>query len=210
MFRVEFFVQADKTRREPQQREFDLVHLGTLNVRRARFLADALQVLHRLRPQARSLVIGVSPEIEAAIGPLVPDGCVLLGRTPYEEIPELLGNAKVGLDVHPWLGPHLMVALAVKVCEYMAAGCAVVASGMPVLDRILAEARAAEDCITIIEGGTPADYARAVARMVESIERGADPGSRLRALACQHMVWEEEAVKIAQLYLKLLGKPCAT
>ena len=56
----------------------------------------------------------------------------------------MLGNAKVGLDVHPWLGLHLKVALAVKVCEYMAAGCAVVASAMPVLNQILAQAEA--DC----------------------------------------------------------------
>lgn len=206
----EFFEQADRARREPRQREFDLVHLGTLNIRRAIFLADTLQEFHRLRPWARSLVIGVSPEIEATMRDRLPDGCTLLKRTPYEEIPGLLGNAKVGVDVHPWLAPHLAVALAVKVCEYMAASCGVVASGMPVLTRILAQAGADGDAITIIEGGTPRDYARAVARVVERIERGADPGTRLRELAYQHMVWEGEAAKIARLYLKLLGKPCAT
>jgi glycosyltransferase involved in cell wall biosynthesis len=206
----EFFEQADETKRQPQLREFDLVHLGTLNRRRAIFLADTLQEFHRLRPWARSLVIGVSPEIEATISALVPDSCVLLGRTAYQEIPALLGNAKVGLDVHPWLAPHLAVALAVKVCEYMAAGCAVVASRMLVLTRILAQAGADGDSITIIEGGTPVEYARAVARMVERIESGADPGARLREVARQHMVWEEEVNKIAQLYLDLLGRPCAT
>jgi glycosyltransferase involved in cell wall biosynthesis len=206
----EFFNQADEVKREPRFREFDLVHLGTLNRRRAIFLVDTLRQFHRLRPRARSLVIGVSPEIEATISALVPDGCILLGRTPYQEIPALLGNAKVGLDVHPWLGLHLTVAMAVKVCEYMAAGCAVVASRMPVLTRILAEAGADGDSITIIEGGTPADYASAVARMVERIEGGADPGATLRESALQHMTWEEEAGKIAQLYLDLLGKPCAT
>jgi glycosyltransferase involved in cell wall biosynthesis len=206
----EFFEQVEQPRREAGQREFDLVHLGTLNVRRAIFLADTLREFHRLRPRARSLVIGVSPEVEATIRARLPDGCVLLGRTPYKDIPGLLGNVKVGLDVHPWLGPHLMVALAVKVCEYMAAGCAVVASGMPVLDRILSEAGVDGDAITIINGGTPVDYAQAAAQMIERIEYGSDPGARLRELACQHMVWEEEAVKIAQLYLKLVGTPCAT
>lgn len=201
----EFFEQVDRTRREPRQRQFDLVHLGTLNARRAIFLTDTLQEFHRLCPQARSLVIGVSPEIEALMSPRVPHGCVLLGRTPYQEIPALLGNAKVGVDVHPWLGPHLAVALAVKVCEYMAAGCGVVASSMPVLTRILVQAGADAEFSTIIEGGTPVDYAQAVARVVERIDSGADPGARLREMACQHMVWEGEAVKIAQLYLKLLA-----
>lgn len=205
----EFFDQAGQIKREPQEREFDLVHLGTLNVRRARFLAETIHAFHQLRSGARSLVIGVSAEIAEAMRPKIPDNCTLLGRTPYKEIPQLLGNTKVGLDVHPWLGPHLEVALPVKVCEYMAAGCAVVSSAMPVLNQILAEAGADAEAIAIIEGGTPIDYAKAAARFVEAIEGGADPGSTLRERALRHMIWEEEASKIAQLYLTLLEKPCA-
>jgi glycosyltransferase involved in cell wall biosynthesis len=206
----DFFEQTARAKRDPRMREFDVVHLGTLNLRRAAFLAETLREFHRLRPRARSLVIGASREIEAALRPQVPDGCVLLGKTPYGEIPGLLGNAKVGLDVHPWLGPHLEVALAVKVCEYMAAGCAVVASTMPVLNKLLAEAGAGSDSISIIEGGEPSKYARAVLRLVEAIERGDDPGARLRALAFEHLRWENEVVKIARLYLQLLDKPCVT
>jgi glycosyltransferase involved in cell wall biosynthesis len=203
----DFFEQAAKTKRDPQQREFDVVHLGTLSLKRAAFLAETLQEFHRLRPHARSLVIGVPGDIEAALRPRVPEDCVLLGKTPHGEIPRLLGNAKVGLDVHPWLGPHLEVALAVKICEYMAAGCAVVASTMPVLNQLLAHAGADSDSIRIIEGGEPLEYARATLRLVEAIERGDDPGARLHALAFQHLRWEGEAVKIAQLYLQLLGTP---
>ena len=206
----DFFEQTAKAKRDPRVREFDVVHLGTLNLRRAAFLAETLREFHRLRPRARSLVIGASAEIEAALRPRVPEGCVLLGKTPFEEIPGLLGNAKVGLDVHPWLGPHLEVALAVKVCEYMAAGCAVVASTMPVLNQLLVEAGANSDSINIIEGGEPLDYAQAALRLVEAIEGGDDPGAQLRALAFEHLRWENEAVKIARLYLQLLGKPCVT
>jgi glycosyltransferase involved in cell wall biosynthesis len=162
-----------------------------------------------LQPGARSLVIGVSTDIEAAIKGLTPDGCVLLGKTPYDEVTRLLGNAKVGLDVHPWLAPHLEVALPVKVCEYMAAGCAVVASSMPVLKQILARTGAEEDAITLIEAGKPVDYARAVAHLVKVIEQGADPGAQLCELARKHLIWEEEAANIARLYQELLQKPCA-
>jgi glycosyltransferase involved in cell wall biosynthesis len=207
----EFFTQADQAKRQPRQREFDLVHLGTLNVKRAQFLADTLRAYHQLRPGARSLVIGVTAEIKEVMQGSIPQGCTLLGRTPYTEIPHLLGNARVGLDVHPWLGAHLAVALPVKVCEYMAAGCAVVSSAMPVLNQILAEAGDVDGrALTIIEGGNPIDYAKAVAHWVEAIDKGADPGSTLRELALKHMVWEAEAAKIAQLYLALLGKTCAT
>ena len=68
----DFFEQADRVKQHPQVREFDLVHLGTLNARRAIFLAETIQELHRLRPGSRSLVIGITPEIEAAMRPKVP------------------------------------------------------------------------------------------------------------------------------------------
>jgi glycosyltransferase involved in cell wall biosynthesis len=201
---LDFFEHAAGTMREPQKRAFDLVHLGTLSLKRAIFLAETIREFYQLRPEARSVVIGVSSEVEKAMKPIIPDGCLLLGRTPYQEVATLLGNAKVGVDVHPWLGPHLEVALPVKVCEYMAAGCAVVSSSMPILDRLLDKAGAGPELVTIIKGGAPADYARAITAMIERIERGADPGSKLRQLALKHMVWEGEARKIAQLYLDLL------
>jgi len=132
-----------------------------------------------------------------------------MGRVPYAEIPGFLGNARVGLDVHPWLGPHLQVALPVKVCEYMAAGCGVVSSSMPVLDKILEEAGADAKAATMIQGGTPADYALAVTRMLEAIEAGAKPGLTLQRLARRRMNWDTESKKLARFYLKLLGRACA-
>lgn len=204
-----FFNRAVKVSINSREREFDVVHLGTLNVRRSHFLVDVLKEFHRLRPTARSLVIGVFPEIENELKPLLPEGCTLIGKVPHEEIPRLLTNSKVGLDVHPWLGDHLKVAVPVKVCEYMAAGCAVVSSYMPVLGKILDDAQVDEEDVRIIHGGHPIDYARAALQLVESVEKGSDPGARLRRAALNHMVWEKEAVKIARLYLRLLRRPCA-
>jgi glycosyltransferase involved in cell wall biosynthesis len=207
---ADFFVKAHKTRRPPKSREFDLVHLGTLNVRRAAFLAYTIREFHRLRPTARSLVIGVTSELRHILETNMPEHCVLLGKTPHENIPQLLGNAKVGLDVHPWLAPHLEVAVPVKVCEYMASGCAVVCSSMPVLAQILTAAKVDPDTLTVIDGGDPIEYARAAARLVDAIDAGKDPGAKLQKLALAHMTWEGEAKKIAGLYLQLLGRPCVT
>lgn len=205
-----FFEQAKASSRSPREREFDLVHLGTLNLRRAFFLAESLKTFHRMRPQGKSLIIGALPEVSGEIRPLLPDNCVMMGEIPHSEIPRLLGNAKIGLDVHPWPGSHLDVALPVKICEYMASECAVVSSSMPVLSAILKKAGNYPDAIKIIEGGSPGDYAEAAVRLIEDIEAGTHPGSELRAFALQHMLWENEADKIAGLYLELLGKRCVT
>jgi glycosyltransferase involved in cell wall biosynthesis len=201
-----FFEDAAKLVQEPVKRQFDLVHVGALTLRRAVFLAETIQEFHQMRPNARSLVIGFPPETEKNLRERVPAACLLVGRTPHEKIVGFLANTKIGLDVHPWLGPHLEVALPVKVCEYMAAGCGVVASSMPVLDRLVRPIAKDMDAIRLINGGTPRDYATAAVDMIESIANGADPGSQLRKWALTHMTWENEAVKVAQLYSRLHGK----
>jgi glycosyltransferase involved in cell wall biosynthesis len=206
----EFFETARSVSEPPARREFDLVHLGTLSQSRAVFLAETIRHFHQLAPQARSLVIGVPPEIEQIMRPHLPDRCLLMRPRAYTEVPGLLGKAKVGVNVHPWLQPHLAVALPVKVCEYMAAGCAVVSSTMPVLTRVLADAGVDSSMLTLIEGGEPIDYARGIVRWVDGIARGDDPGARLRELATTSMTWEGELDKIARLYLQLLKRPCAT
>jgi glycosyltransferase involved in cell wall biosynthesis len=205
----EFFTQAERLAIEPRRRRYDLGHVGTLNLRRAHFLAEVLRRYHEARPQARSLLIGVSPEIRNAMAAALPAGCTVLGKVPHGEIAGLLADVKVGLDVHPWLGAHLEVALPVKVCEYMAAGCAVVSSSMPVLERVLAEAGIGSADLRLIEGGAPADYAQAACSLAQAIERGENPGARLRARAAAHLTWETQAAQVGRLYRRLVEGKCA-
>jgi len=200
-----FFEACATVARPPRYREFDVVHLGTLNPKRGAFLCEALTELHRRRPQTRSLIVGIlTPEIQELLTTKLPRNCTVLGRTDHERLPGLLGNARIGVDVHPWQQPHLQVAIPVKVCEYMAAGCAVVCSSMPVLDQVMKEAGVASD-IRTIAGGTPGEYAEAILQVLTHIEAGEDPGARLRIAAAAQMTWENEADKIAELYLKMLG-----
>lgn len=202
----QFFEACTGVSRPPQQREFDVVHLGTLNPRRAVFLCETLSELQQRRPQARSLIIGVmTPDIQELLTTRLPRNCMVLGRTEHDRLPGLLGNARIGLDVHPWQQPHLEVAIPVKVCEYMAASCAVVSSSMPVLHQVVREAGAESD-FCLIQGGTPPDYAEAILRALDAIERGDHPGARLQRAAAAHMIWENEAEKIAQLYLRILRR----
>lgn len=207
---AQFFDSAGESTVRPSNRQYDLVHLGTLTQRRTQFLVKTIQIFHEMRPNARSMVIGLSPENRALLEAQVPANCVLLGKTDYQMIPKLLSDCKVGLDVHPWLGQHLEVALPVKVCEYMGSGCAVVSSRMPVLDEILNEARmvALNRSVRLLRSTDPMEYARAVLDLVESIEKGEDPGMLLRTFALSQMNWETEAGKLSNLYLRLLGRPC--
>jgi glycosyltransferase involved in cell wall biosynthesis len=202
-----FFDRAERSARPPRGRTYDVVHLGSLNRRRAEFLANTLREFHQLRPEARSLIVGAPDVMLDFLKERVPGGCDLRGKVPFAEVPDHLGNAKVGIDVHPWLLPHLLPALPVKVCEYMACGCAVVTSTMPVLDRLLAESGADPGAIVTIVGGNPKRYAEATLELVRLIDAGADPGGSLRAIARRHMSWESEAGKLVTLYRELVTTP---
>ena len=191
-----------------QERTVDVIHVGTLTKERAMFLTDALRDFHEQKPHARSLIVGVAPQMEELLSARLPRGSAVLPRMSHSQIAAHLANAKIGLDVHPKPMPHLEVALPVKVCEYMAAGCAVVSSTMPVLNRLLAGLSVSGNGVTLIHGGEPADYANALVAMLDRIGAEADPGASLRATALRHMTWEGEADKITALYGELLRRPC--
>lgn len=208
---AEFLGVAAAGRRAARDRRYDLVHLGTLNERRASFLAEVLREFHAARPGSRSLIVGASNEILEFLRDRLPEGCDLRGLVAHDEVPRLLGDSRVGIDVHPWPDPHLQPALAVKICEYMAAGTAVVASSMPVLAEVLSRSSPSPAGVTIIRGGEPGDYAGAVSGFLDRIAAGEDPGESSRRFAMEHMRWEPEAMNIANLYRALLRDgPCAT
>lgn len=200
----EFFEQCARVARAPAQREYDVVHLGTLNERRGQFLCEVLEYIQARRPQTRVLIIGISGQLKNALKARLPGNCTVLPYTGYKDLPALLGNSRVGIDVHPWADPHLKVALPVKLCEYMAAGCAVVCSSMPVLDSVL-EGASATRYLDVLHGGSATDYAGTILRALSAIDAGSDPGATLRNVAREKLVWDKEMPKIVALYLDLLG-----
>jgi len=206
----DFLERASESARPGSQRTYDLVHLGTLNRRRAAFLAESLQEMERRRPGFRSLVVGTTSEIVEFLRTQVPPTCEVLGPISHAEVAPILGDAKVGIDVHPWLQPHLEPALAVKICEYMACGTNVVASSMPVLEEILSLEGERIPGIATIQGGTPKDYADATIQLLSAIEAGNDAGPRLQRFAQERLNWQEQANGIGKLYRSLLEMPCVT
>jgi glycosyltransferase involved in cell wall biosynthesis len=199
-----FYRNAKENAKPESLRKFDLVHIGTLSAQRARFLADIVHILYRERPTLRILVTGLHRDIYDLLQAFALPSCSLEGQIPYGLVPMRLGDARVGLDVHPFRGAHLDVAVPVKLFEYMACGCAIVCSQMPVLNQLLAEHDVNETDLTCIDGGTPETYASAIIELLDRINKGEDVGGKLREVAYRYYVWENEAEKLANFYLNLL------
>ncbi len=201
-----FYEAASAAFKPPSERTYDLVHLGALSDARAGFLAEILHLLHARRPGIRTCIAGLHPEAYRLMRTLAPAGCDLTGMVPYDRVPAVLSDARIGLDVHPFPTENLKVAVPVKVFEYMACCCAVVTSTMPVLDQIFSMAGVGNGDVATIRGGTPAAFAAAVVSTLDCIEGGGNPGQRLRTMALGHFVWEREAPKLGRFYLGLLGR----
>jgi hypothetical protein len=200
-----FYDRALRSSQPPEARPYDLVHLGTLSAARARFLAETLAIVHRERPSFKALVTGAHSHTVEQLKALDIPGCAIEGVMPYDLVPLRLGSARIGLDVHPFPTANLRAALPVKVFEYMAAGCAVVASAMPVLSDLAGRDRHLRGDMSVIAGGEPGDYADSILRLLERIDRGEPIGERLRAAARDSYVWEREAQKMIAFYSRLLS-----
>ncbi len=200
-----FYERAFTFAGPPSGRQYDLVHLGTLSAARARFLAETLAIVHAERPSFKALITGAHAHTAELLKALDIPGCTIEGVIPYDLVPLRLGSARIGLDVHPFPTANLQAALPVKVFEYMASGCAVVTSAMPVLSDLVAGDGALSRDVGVIRGGEPRDYAASILGLMERIDRGEKIGERTRAAASCAYVWENEAEKMIGLYLRLLS-----
>lgn len=201
----DFFSEASIQNKHFGNRAYDIVHLGTLSRKRAFFLGEVLRIYHTRNPNSKSLIIGYPAEFHE-LSELFPPQTEILGNIPHSQIPKLLTNTKIGLDIHPWLGDHLKVAFPLKVNEYMAAGCAVVSSEMPVLNKLIKNSHQKLELFRIIDSRLPIDYVRAIEHLIQESIDNPDGRDELRSFVFSQMNWKEEAKKIQQLYLKLLEK----
>ncbi len=79
-----------------------MVHLGTLSEERLEFLCQILEALWQQQPDARALIIGARPDqVDAAARASADGRATVMGKIDYQQVAELLGNCRIGLDVIP-------------------------------------------------------------------------------------------------------------
>ncbi len=201
-----FYENALLTAKPVRARQYDLVHLGALSEARARFLAETLAILRRKRRSFTALITGTHPDRARLLERIKPEGCAIEGVIPYDGIALRLGEARIGLDIHPFPTSNLDVALPVKIFEYIASGCAVVTSSMPVLADLIDNDAQLSRSLRVIAGGEPERYAASILDALDRIDGGDDPGNRARIAVAERYVWEKEAEKMIDLYRRLACK----
>jgi glycosyltransferase involved in cell wall biosynthesis len=187
----EFLATARATALPMAEREFDVVHLGTLSDERLDFLIAVMREMLELRPAATALVIGLTgPQAQRVRAEFSTASVTVIGKVSYARIPRFLGTCRIGLDVHPILYPHLRCAVPVKVFEYMANGSAVVTSYLPELHRLLGP-EGARHVVTVTEP-QPAAYASALAALLDDPARLVATQEALLGLVHERWNWSAE------------------
>lgn len=177
------------------RREFDVVHLGVINEARLRFLLEAFERVRARRGSLRALFIGLRPHLHPIVREYFDEGTVhVLDNVPHDEVFPLLGTCGLGVNAHPWLHPHLAVAVPVKVFEYFACGCGLVTSHLPELEGLLLD----EDVerIAIVHGADAGRYGDAIADALDdpvALDRNA---RELQDGVLENYSWERERERL--------------
>lgn len=199
-----FIDEVGRHARPVEERRFDVVHLGTLaEAGRLEFLVAVLDGLFAKKPEAKGLVIGVRPDQEKLLREHFPDERVtVFGKIPYGQVAGYLGDCRVGLNVFPTLHPHLRCAVPVKIFEYMAAGCAVVTSHMPELQRLVGEDGAAH--MTVIYTAEVERFVEETARLLDEPETILRHQAALTHLVRERWNWDAQAEELARFVADIM------
>jgi glycosyltransferase involved in cell wall biosynthesis len=146
---------------------------GNLTAEKVDF--DLLEAAARIRPEWSFVLVGPPAENARAglAGLQALENVHVLGFRPYDELPAYVSGFSVG--VIPYRATaYTRNCSPLKVYEYLAAGKAVVASGVPDLGGMepdVALAEGAEEFVAAVEAALAAESPEAVARRRELAEK---------------------------------------
>ena len=185
------------------QRPKALAYAGYITKHRGIFeVVQALQMLHeidgiRLDLAGKFTQQGIEDELQVLPGwPLVR----FHGWLSREQLALFLGSVRAGLVLHHPI-PNEIDAQPIKLYEYMSAGLPIIASNFPLLKQIIEDV----GCGLIVD---PLDINAVAAAMRWILDHPAEAeamGQRGRLAVLRIYNWDAEALKLMNLYNKVLG-----
>jgi glycosyltransferase involved in cell wall biosynthesis len=120
---------------------------------------------------------------------------------PYSTVLDYAAKSRIGFNYHP-RQRHLLVAIPMKVFEYMLCGLPLVTTALPELTNLMTH----EKHGLLIDSDRPVDYANAIVSLLSNPEKGQSLGMAGQELVQSHLNWEKsEAWKLLSAYEGLLG-----
>jgi glycosyltransferase involved in cell wall biosynthesis len=187
-------------------RRQDVIHIGSISPPRLSFMLEVARRAAEIRPELTWLFLGIPASTVAWARANYDDGFLrrhirFQGRVTHVEALEAVGASRIGFNYHPALR-RFLVAIPMKVFEYMQMDVPVVSTALPELARLL---RADRDAI-LVDGEDPATYARSIAELLADPARAEELAATGRARIEDGLNWEAtEAGKLLAAYEDVLG-----
>ena len=154
------------------------------------------------RPDVHWLMIGDGPgreELQRAVSGKV--RATFLGRRLPETMGPLLGLIDVALAPHEFGGVFYFCPL--KILEYAAAGCAVIAGDQGDIASLLDDGRAG----ILVNDGELASWTEALDRALNNPERSRELGRAARSFVLEQFTWKVTAEKVERVLNRVTGSP---
>jgi glycosyltransferase involved in cell wall biosynthesis len=162
-------------------------------------LLESVQGLRRTHPDAHLVLVGDGPardfiaERIAALG--LQEAVTITGLVPHDQVPALLQLADIVTIPYPQL-PQEMWFSPLKLYEYMAAGKAIVASGVGQICEVI---RDGENGVLVPPGDVPALTA-ALRDLLQRPEYRQQLGERAQQEATAHHTWARQIARLISVY----------
>lgn len=166
-------------------------------------LVEAFAGLLNEIPSANLLLVGdgrARPLVEQAVHKFgLEKKVTVTGLVPQTRIPEILGITDVAVMPYPKLPKELWFS-PLKMYEYMAAGCAIVASKDGQISEVIQDGQTG----ILVEPGEVNDLSRALISLINNPIQRKRLGLNARQQAVQHHSWEKYIERLEAVYLSAI------
>ena len=189
-----------------EQRKFDIIHTGTISPPRMEFMLNVARELSKIKDDFSWVFLGLSRNtINWTKGNCNEDflarHIVMIEKVPFLEALKYAKNSRIGFNYHP-PEKRFLVAIPMKVFEYMIMSEAVVTTALPELEKYLDG-----DVAVLVDSQDPADYGKAIKSLFDNPLMASKMGARARKTIMEKLNWEvSEAAKLLDAYHNLLGE----
>ncbi|MGB9858157.1 MAG: glycosyltransferase [Dictyoglomaceae bacterium] len=186
-------------------KKFDVIFVGTVSPSRMSFMLEVAYQLSLKKNNFKWLFLGIpSATIDWVLKnynrEFLRDHIVMVDRVSYEDVLNYLKQSFIGFNYHTY-EKRFLVAIPMKVFEYMMMGLPVVTTALPELGRYLKNNFHA----ILVYSQNPSDYSNAILNLLENPNEAFKIGNAGKDLIFSRLNWDySEANKLIFAYNSLL------
>jgi len=190
-----------------KSKNYDVVFLGTISPFRMKFIIEVIYQTTFKKNNIRWLFLGIPASTINWIyknyeKKFIENHIDMIGKVSFEIVLDYLKKSYIGFNYHPYEN-RFLVAIPMKVFEYMMVGLPVVTTALPELKRYLENGYNA----ILVDSQKPIDYSDAILNLIESPDKARKIGDAGRNTILKKLNWEcSEQNKLIYTYKQLLEK----